>query len=207
MSPSGNFLVTWSDTGARSRVLAQLFSPEGRSLKSPVQVHDNVPGRQFVGRVAALGNRGYVVVWDDEDFETGSVELRMRFLNPDGTPQGPVRRVDDEPGYRLLGGDIAADADGNFFVVWQSGGPAGTVGRGWDVWGRMFRPDGRPVGPSQVLNSYTLDDQTEPIVTAGANGTFVVVWLSYGQDGDSEGVFGRVFAAAPPEDEALPARP
>jgi hypothetical protein len=200
VSPSGNFLVTWSDDGARARVLAQLFSPAGRPLRSPVQVHDDVPGRQFVGRVASLGDRGYVVVWDDEDPISGSVELKMRFLAPDGTPQGPVRLVDEEPRYRLLGGDIAADAAGNFFVVWQAGAPTGTPGRGWDVWGRLFRPDGRPVGPSQVLSTYTTDDQTEPIVTAGANGTFVVVWQSYGQDGDAEGIFGRVFAAAPPDD-------
>jgi hypothetical protein len=200
VSPSGNFLITWTDAGAhQSRVLTQLFSPQGHPLHSPVQIHENVPGVQFVGRVAALGDRGYVVVWDDGDV-AGSVDIKMRFVAPDGSLQSPVLRVDDEPSFRHMGKDIAADAAGNFFVVWQAGAPTGTPGRGWDVWGRLFRPDGRPVGPSQVLSTYTASDQTEPIVAAGANGTFVVVWQSYGQDGDAEGIFGRVFAAAPPDD-------
>jgi hypothetical protein len=200
MSPSGKFLVTWTDDGARARVLAQLFSPDGRSLGVPVQVHDNVPGAQFVGRSAALGSHGYVVVWNDEDYETGRVNLKMRFLDPEGKRRGPVLRVNEEDRHTRLGGQIAADRQGNFFVVWQEGGPPGTFGRGWDVWGRLFRPDGTPVGPKQVLNRYTLDDQTEPYVVAGVNGTFIVVWQSYGQDGDAEGIFGQIVAASPADE-------
>lgn len=192
VSPSGEVLVTWSDYTGRSRVLAQLFSPEGRPLRGPVQVHDNVPGAQFTGRTAALGDQGYVVVWnDEEDVQTGRSDLKMRFLNPDGTLRGPVLRVNEDESHRYMGEDLTADAAGNFFVVWDEGG---------DVWGRLFRPDGRPVGPGRILNRYTLSSQEFPIVATGVNGTFIVAWRSYGQDGDEDGIFGQVFAASPADE-------
>ena len=70
-------------------------------------------------------------------------------------------------------------------------------GNGLEVWGRLFRPDGQPAGPKKILNTYTQSDQHDPTVAAGANGTFVVVWQSDGQDGDFQGVFGQVVAVPP----------
>jgi len=45
-------------------------------------------------------------------------------------------------------------------------------------------------------NSYTPNSQFFPVVAAEANGDFVVVWYSSGQDGDSYGIFGRRFSSA-----------
>lgn len=49
-------------------------------------------------------------------------------------------------------------------------------------------------GPELLVNTYTADDQGFPEVAADANGDYVVVWESYGQDGDQWGVFGQRFA-------------
>jgi hypothetical protein len=194
MSPAGNFLLTWTDAGAGARVLSQLFSPAGRPLGKAAQVHDDTRNRQYLGRSAPLGSQGYVVVWDDEDSQTARVDLKMRLFAPDGTPRGPAQLVDDEKVDHELGGDLAADVAGNFFVVWEE---TGAPGNGLEVWGRLFRPDGQPAGPKKILNTYTQSDQHDPTVAAGAGGTFVVVWQSDGQDGDFQGVFGQVVAIPP----------
>jgi hypothetical protein len=198
VSPSGKVLVTWTDStrgGGLARILGQTFSSTGRPQGPAVQISAPTFGRKYVGRAAALADRGFVVVWDDEDPYSGAVHLRMRFLDPDGKPLGPERRVDDEDSPGRLGGNLDADAQGNFFVTWTGAAPSGSPGgRASDIWGRLFRPDGQPFGPKRVLNTYTADDQTEPYVVAGADGTFIVVWQSYGQDGDAEGIFGQVFA-------------
>jgi hypothetical protein len=199
MSPLGRFLLTWSDEGGSSRVLSQVFSPNGKPLGKPLQVHDDTRNAQYVGEAAPLGDQGYVVVWEDENYETGRIDLKMRFLAPDGSPRGPVLPVDEEKVTHFLGGDLAADAAGNFFVVWEAGGEPGS---GIEVWGRLFHPDGTPFGPKRVLNSYHLNDQHDPTVAAGADGTFVVVWQSDEQDGDFQGVFGQVFAT-PSESSAV----
>lgn len=43
------------------------------------------------------------------------------------------------------------------------------------------------------INTHTTWDQADPDVDVAANGSFVVVWRSYGQDGSSNGIYGQRF--------------
>ena len=67
-----------------------------------------------------------------------------------------------------------------------------TTGHG--VVGRRFDASGVPEGGEFLVNSYTTGDQRGPAVAVGAGGNFVVAWTSFGQDGDSLGVFAQRFA-------------
>jgi len=53
-----------------------------------------------------------------------------------------------------------------------------------------------PAGGEFQVNTYTYDRQYFARPAMGPNGAFVVVWMSYGQDGSRFGVFGRRFAAS-----------
>jgi hypothetical protein len=189
MSPSGRFLITW--TQAESTVLAQIFSPAGRPLSKAFTVPAGGPEQQYAGAAAPLADKGYVIVWSKNITEEATPDLFLRLFKPDGTPQEPDLRLDPEIQFRGLQ-EVASDTAGNFLVVWQEGGdpPNG----GWDIWGRLYHPDGTPYGSKVRLNQYTINDQTNPQVAAGPNGTFVVVWQSTGQDNGDDGIYGRIFA-------------
>jgi hypothetical protein len=51
-----------------------------------------------------------------------------------------------------------------------------------------------PAGPEFRVNTYTLRNQVSASSAMEQDGDFVVVWLSYGQDGSEYGVFGQRFA-------------
>jgi hypothetical protein len=89
---------------------------------------------------------------------------------------------------------IAADANGNFVVVWQSNGQDGS---GPGIFGRYYDAAGTPLGGAEFrVNSYTTTAQQYPQVASSSTGDIVVVWESYpNQDGSSTGVFGRQFNA------------
>jgi hypothetical protein len=58
-------------------------------------------------------------------------------------------------------------------------------------------PQGNPVGPEFLANTYTTGAQRYPVVAAGSAGsTFVVVWASGAQDGSGYGVFGQRYDAS-----------
>ena len=86
--------------------------------------------------------------------------------------------------------DVAASPSGGFVVVWESRGQDGSDG---GVFAQRFGASGAPAGGEFRVNTYTTGWQGTPRVAAGANGRFVVVWASAGQDGSGPGVFGRVF--------------
>ncbi|MGE5277432.1 MAG: S-layer homology domain-containing protein, partial [Acidobacteriota bacterium] len=49
------------------------------------------------------------------------------------------------------------------------------------------------LGSEFRVNTYTPGSQSYPAVAANSSGSFVVVWQSYGQDGDDAGIFGQRF--------------
>jgi hypothetical protein len=82
---------------------------------------------------------------------------------------------------------VGMDANGDFVVVWASAHD----GSGRGIFGQRYDGTGLPVGSEFPVNTYTLGDQNAPDVAMDANGNFVVVWESFGQDGSSRGVFGQ----------------
>lgn len=84
----------------------------------------------------------------------------------------------------------AMDAAGNFVIVWDSDGQDGS-GRG--IFGRRFDRDGGPLGAEFQVNVSTGPDQYPAEAAMSPGGEFVVVWNSFGQDGDGRGVFARLF--------------
>ncbi len=88
---------------------------------------------------------------------------------------------------------VAANAAGNFVVVWAS---AGEDGAGGGVFARRFSSSGAPLAVEFQVNTYTETNQAYPAVATSASGDFVVVWDSYGQDGSAYGIFARLFSSA-----------
>lgn len=80
-------------------------------------------------------------------------------------------------------------SDGGYVIVW--GGDQGD--NGTDIMLRRYDADGAPVGSITTLNSYTTDDQFNPEVAATADGGYIVVWTSQGQDGSGGGIYFQRF--------------
>jgi hypothetical protein len=93
---------------------------------------------------------------------------------------------------------VAADATGNFVVVWESFGSSGSDSSSLSIQGQRFSSAGVPVGTEFQVNAFTPSDQSSPSVAADASGNFVVAWTTYlsGVDLSSPSVRGRRFDSA-----------
>jgi len=76
---------------------------------------------------------------------------------------------------------VARLPEGGFVVVWQSFDQLG--GGDQDIFGRRFDGTGEPLGAVFQVNAYTTDDQVAPRVSTAGDGSFLVVWQSFGQAG------------------------
>ena len=139
----------------------------------------------------ATGN--FVVAWMSGGQDGSSWGVFGQRFNAAGLPQGSEFRVNSFTTSNQRRPAVASDANGNFVVVWQSGGQDESA---YGVFGQRFSAAGLPQGSEFQVNSYTTDYQYGPSVASDANGNFVVVWTSNGQDGSDEGVFGQRFNAS-----------
>jgi hypothetical protein len=138
--------------------------------------------------VAKDAHGNFVVVW--WSFADGVVGRRFTAA---GVPRGSdfvVRSY--TAGYPSFPA-VASSADGSFVVVWHSNGPDGN---GYGIFGQRFDASGAPAGGEFVVNTYTTGPQRDPVVSADADGNFVVVWHGVSQFGDGDNVVGRRFDAS-----------
>jgi len=121
-------------------------------------------------------------------------------IEQDGSGLGVFARVDSGGEFRVnsfttgyqAGPSVAMAEGGNFVVVWTSDQDGSESG----VFGQRFTPGGAALGPEFRVNTFTTDSQEQARVASDANGNFVVVWTSEGQDGSAAGVFGQRYSSS-----------
>lgn len=87
---------------------------------------------------------------------------------------------------------IASLSEEIIIIVWvdDSSGPL------YEIYGRIFNAsNGENKTTEFRVNNYQTGNQDNPTICALSEDTFAVAWTSWGQDGDSGGIYARVFNA------------
>src|SRR5262245_42858006 len=137
----------------------------------------------FGGHLVASDAAGnFVVVWSS-NFQDGiSYGVFGQRYDAAGRPRGAEFRVNSNTVLSQTRPSVAADADGNFVVVWE--GPVGSSSRSF---GPRFDGSGNPLGGDFQINTTTYSTQRQVSVASDSAGNFAVVWNSYGNPGGSTG--------------------
>lgn len=115
--------------------------------------------------------------------DSSGYSIQVRLFSPLGQPLGPEFQVNDFTTDDQRVSRVAWSQDGEFVVVWESTGSAGTDTDGPSIQARRFSSSGVPLGAASQVNSYTTGLQIDPQIASDRSGGFVVAWTS---DGSSE---------------------
>jgi hypothetical protein len=144
----------------------------------------------FGGGNVAMDHAGNsVVVWND----LNGGDIYFQRYNISGAAVGTQTQANTETTYPLSEAQVAMDADGDFVVVWMSGGQDGS---GDGIYAQRFDDSGATLGIEFRVNTTTTNDQGLPAVAMDDAGNFVVTWTDRVADGDSFGIFAQRFDAA-----------
>ncbi|HNM75094.1 MAG TPA: PKD domain-containing protein, partial [Accumulibacter sp.] len=201
----GSYIVVWNSEGqdgSGSGVYGQHFTSAGVPIGPEFRVNTVTDSTQGNARVAATGNGGFVVTWEDSS-------------GIDGSGQGVIGQRYDASGL-AAGSNFVVNATtsstqnspatagygSGFALVWSSFGNAG--GNGYDIFLRRFDNAGNQVAAETLISTVPgapgtaqVGTQTDPDVASYANGDLVIVWTDQsGNDGSSYGVYGRRVTAA-----------
>jgi hypothetical protein len=201
--PDANTSLTYSISGGADAALFQMNGSTGAlSFKG---------APNFESPNDAGGNNVYDIIVQVSDGNlTDTQAIAVTVTNINEAPSGALRilsqveqtftqptnefRVNtytasfqDEP-------SVTALADGGWLVTWQSFGQDGPECLG--VYGQRYNIAGSTVGSEFLVNTYTINHQKDPSVTALADGGWLVTWTSIGQDGSISGVYGQRYNSA-----------
>jgi hypothetical protein len=194
----GEFVVGWGDTECFSplpygcyygMVAVRRFDAAGLPLGIETDVNDlDLGSPPELARAASTGN--FVVVWSgtrSSGTDDSEASVQAKRLDADGQELGSQFQVNTYTQSPQEDPAVAADAGGNFVVVWssrQSSGPDDFR----SIQAQRFDADGVAQGAEFQVNTYTTGDQQAPGVAMAPAGNFVVVWESSGSaESDTSG--------------------
>ncbi len=194
MNDSGQSVVIWQNNGQDGDgdgVFGQRYNSAGSPIGPEFQVNTVTNSPQNEADVAMDDAGNFVVVWQRFNFITDEGGIfGQRFANT-GDPIGSEFQVSAQTTADQRTPAVAMDADGDFVVVWQDDSGVNTDDFG--VLARRYNQNGSPVGSQFQVNTYLPGGQSHPDVAIDSVGDFVVVWDSWGQDGNGTGIFGQRF--------------
>jgi hypothetical protein len=191
---AGDFVVVWSSNtqdGSSTGVFGQRYASLGVPAGPEFPVNTYTTGSQSSPSVAASAAGNFIVVWDSVGQDGAGFGVFGQRYAAAGAPLGQEFRVNTYTTAGQRAPVVAADAAGNFVVVWTSYFQDGAF---YGIFGQRYASSGAPVGPEFRVNTYTTNDQLFPAVASDGAGDFVIVWYSNTQDGSSTGVFGQRYA-------------
>jgi hypothetical protein len=133
----------------------------------------------------ADGSEAALQAWTEVDRSNGTSAVYAGEEGPDGVVR-PILLSSAGKAFQLA--PRVSRMGGHHLIVWQADGLDGSL---YGIYGSLVGPRGEVTGPFKI-NAYTEHDQREPAVAGRRAQEALVVWSSYGQDGDRDGIFGRL---------------
>ncbi|KKL05093.1 hypothetical protein LCGC14_2609500, partial [marine sediment metagenome] len=192
---NGQFVVTWQSLlqdGDLYGIYGQIFNADGTKSGSEFPVNTYTTSHQAYPSVASLSNSTFVVTWNSLGQDGSSYGVYGQIFNADGTKSGSEFQVNTYTDNNQWYFSVTNLSNDMFVVSWSSYGQDGSL---YGIYGQVFNADGTKSGTEFQANTYTVNDQWGAAVASLNNNSFVVTWMSDGQDGDQEGVYGQIFNA------------
>ena len=171
-------------------VLVLLRDPNMASAATPngsqFQINTYTTNAQYRPSIASDSAGNFVVVWDSGGSggsDTDGRSVQGQRYDATGSAIGAQFQVNAYTAYDQVNPSVASDTAGNFVVVWESQGSAGTDTAGRSIQGQRYDASGSAIGAQFQVNTYTTNPQVVPSVASDVAGNFVVVWLSFGSAG------------------------
>src|SRR5262245_57103131 len=119
---SGDFVVVWQDAqqdGSAPGIFGQRYDSTGAPVGSEFQINTTTTGIQELPSVAMFETGGFVVVWQSPIGDGSGLNILGQRFDGAGSPLGSEFPVSTQTS-RNQNGHVAADAQGDFVVVWQT---------------------------------------------------------------------------------------
>ena len=189
MNADGDFVIAWLRDlmdGNGGKISMQRYASDGTPQGGEVSVNAYWGGPLGNPAVGIDDHGDIVVAWDSQDQDGSADGIYAQMFHADGTPHGGEFQVNTCTLNSQSVPAIAMHALGPFLIFWQSDIQDGSQ---WGIYGQMFDENGSFVDPEFRFNTYTNGNQMMPAAAIDGDGTFIVTWMSEGQDGSSHGIY------------------
>lgn len=187
----GGYVIVWesdSQDGDGYGVFGQLYDAFGQPEGTEFQINSNSIGVQDEISLAPISTGGFIVTWTSTVGDGSGDTIKGQIFDSTAGLVGTEFQVNSYVTSNQRLSDILVLDTGDFIIFWASDGQDGS----WDgIYGQRYNADGTVDGLEFRVNTSTALAQTLPASAKLADGSYVVVWQSWGQDGSDNGIFAQ----------------
>lgn len=173
---NGGLLFTW-DTQAFDvfqEVRGRIYLADGSPLGNDFAIAPmSASVKNGLSAIAPLSGGGFVVTWQTANGAGDNYEIVGQCYNASGATVGTQFQANTQTGGNQYGNDVARLSDGGFVVSWIDPGANSVGGR---VVARHYDGSGVAIGGEIVIDTKATGAYGRTVVTALANGGYVVAW-------------------------------
>lgn len=201
LDPSdGDLTVVWygevNTASGTEDVFARRFDA-GNNGSPEFLVHpEYAADRQILPRVTYDRSGASVIAWSSYGQDGSGWGAYAKRYDAGGAETASVQVSPVSEADQMAGG-LAAGQDGSFVITWGQ-----RDATAYEVFAQRFDATAGRMGLAFQLNQYTDGEQSSPGIAMAADGDFVAVWRSVGQDGSGSGLYGRRYQYTPSEQPA-----
>jgi hypothetical protein len=193
---NGMFVIVWDSwhqDGSDKGIYGRLVTSSGTMNGTEFPVNTTTAYSQTKPSVQYFQNGTFVVVWEswkqDESSPAG-YGVYGRLFNSDGSGASPEFRVNTFVADYQWYADVETFKDNTFAVVWCSWEQDGYDG---SIYVQRFSSGAVKIGGEIAVNQTVAEYQWLPKIKSAGSDAFAVIWSSWKQDGDREGIYARMF--------------
>ncbi len=197
---TGDFVVAWqsyAQDGAGDGVYFQRYNSSGVAQGNETLANVTTTQFQNSPAVAMDSDGDFVIAWQSYTTDGNGYGVYARRFNAAGSPLATEFRANQNTAGQQQRPTVSVDPNGAFVIAWESDGQDGSA---FGIYGRRYNAAGVAIANEFRLNTFTTGDQRTPRLCVDADGDFVALWSSVGQEASDFGIYGQRFTAAGAQD-------
>lgn len=192
----GGFVIIWTSDnqdGSGNGIYAQRYDSAGATVGVEFLVNTHTADDQNRSSSFGLPDGGFLVTWSSINQDGDIYGVFGQRYDASGATVGGETQINTETTSTQFVSNVTVLTDGGIVVTWSS---TSQDGSGYGIYGQRYDASGASLGAEFQINTETSGNQIYSEIAAMADGGFVVVWQSFGQDGDDYGIYGQRYDAS-----------
>ena len=191
---NGDFFVVWESwyqDGSDRGIYGRKFYANGLPATDEILINSNTVYSQAKPSISIMPNNSFVVTWESwgQD-QNNSYGIYGQVFSSQIVPIGTEFQVNTYTENNQWFSDVVTTSDNGFIVVWCSWEQDGNDG---GIYAQRFDNNGLKIASEVLINTTSSFYQWLPKISRLSNDGYAIVWSSWKQDGNREGVYIKFF--------------
>jgi hypothetical protein len=195
---SERFIFCWEsrpDDEDDKDIFAQIFSNDGIKIGDEFRVNTTTESDQLNSDISLLRNGNFVICWENRLIQDNYIyAINAQLFDTNGGAIGSEFKVNADTLFNKTRPRVSAFGNNEFMVCWNSYEQDGNL---HGIFAQLYDHERKQKGSEFRVNSYTIDEQINPILCLLTKERLLVSWRSNSTNIFNKGVFSKYYNPKP----------